>query len=113
LLIFLSWKTEITELYLEKTYIKVMAEKQFDILTKLANGEISAEEAAERLNKQTKRQVITKLTPKGCIGFYGIRQMPISLYPKELVQIINHVVGEDWTPLPEFEEFLKENSITL
>ena len=46
-----------------------------EILKKLANNEITTEEAS------------FKATPKGCIGIYGLRRMPISLYKDELQKI--------------------------
>ena len=55
-----------------------------EILKKLANNEITPEEAETMLEAKS---IEFKVTPKGCIGIYGLRRMPISLYVEELEKI--------------------------
>lgn len=80
-----------------------------EILQQLAIGEITAEEAEELLSKLNKpvKGVHLKVTPKGCIGIYGIRKMPISLYHREFKQISQAI--DDGT----FETFISENKDKL
>ena len=78
-----------------------------ELLAQVKNGTISIDDAQEKL-KQLKlsdlKKVTYKVSPKGCISFYGIRRMPISLYLEELNQIIDITKGD------EFKKFIKENS---
>ena len=46
-----------------------------------------------------------KATPKGCIGFYGIRRMPITLYPQEWQRMV--------AAAEEVERFIEDNRDSL
>ena len=71
---------------------------------KLANNEITPEEAETMLEN---KEVTFKVTPKGCIGIYGLRRMPISLYKEELQKIREKV--DDGT----IDAFIEENKKSL
>lgn len=75
-----------------------------DILKKLANNEITPEEAEEMLEE---KKIEFKVTPKGCIGIYGLRRMPISLYLEELQKIREKI--DDGT----IDDFINENKKLL
>ena len=75
-----------------------------EILKKLANNEITAEEAEEMLES---KEATFKVTPKGCIGIYGLRRMPISLYKDELQKIREKI--DDGT----LDSFIEENKKLL
>ena len=77
-----------------------------EILQKLADGEITVGEA-EKLMNEMKKELTLKITPKGCIGIYGIRRMPISLYYEEF-NLIRQAI-EDGT----FDVFIEENKDAL
>jgi len=81
---------------------------QRELLQKVATGQISIDEAESVLkNVSDERQVHVKVTPKGAIGFYGLRRMPIVLYQQELEKILNHCNSED------FKQFLSKNDAQL
>lgn len=87
-----------------------------EILESFKNGEITAEECQLRIaSLQTKKPSISlKVTPKGAIGIYGIRRMPVVLYIGELVQILHYLLGEDkWEWTPETESWLALNRSNL
>jgi predicted RNA-binding protein len=75
-----------------------------DILKKLSNNEITPEEAETMLEE---KEVTLKVTPKGCIGIYGLRRMPISLYKEELEKIREKI--DDGT----VDNFIEENKKLL
>lgn len=72
------------------------------ILEDLKNGKCTIEEAQLKLS-QLKKEVTYKISPKGCISFYGIRRLPITVYLGELNQIMS-VANSD-----EFKKFVTEN----
>ena len=77
------------------------------ILEDLKNGKCSVEEAQTQLSKLKLKDLKTltyKVSPKGAISFYGIRKMPITLYPDELSQIVSLANSDD------FKKFLVENN---
>ena len=80
-----------------------------EILKKLSAGEITEDQADKMLEEEeTKRHEFSlKVTPKGCIGIYGIRRMPISLYYDEFMKIKEKMV--DGT----FDAFFKEHKSKL
>jgi len=55
--------------------------------------------------KQKKKTITFKVTPKGCVGIYGVRRMPISLYPQEIEMILDR--------LDDLKQFIKDNQTTL
>lgn len=75
-----------------------------EILEKLANNEITPEEAEIMLET---KEITFKVTPKGCIGIYGLRRMPISLYKEELEKIREKI--DDGS----LDNFIEENKKLL
>ncbi len=84
-----------------------------EILELVASGSITAEQA-EKLITETKalNNIYLKLSEKGCISFYGIRRMPISLYPDELHLILKYIV-KDYKYTETFSKFLTDNDIHM
>jgi hypothetical protein len=76
------------------------------ILKDLSDGKITADEAEEQIDKLQK-EVTLKVTQKGCIGIYGIRRLPISIYVDEFNKIKDKI--DDGT----FESFIEENKNSL
>ena len=83
-----------------------------DILNKIACGDLTANEAEELLKNKESSSLYLKLSEKGCISIYGIRKMPISLYPEELNKILNLLV-DNYKPSKIYEKFLKDNNELL
>lgn len=83
------------------------------LLQKLQNGEITLEDCQKELkSKKTETGVTYKVSPKGCISFYGIRRMPISLYKQELEAVIGAILEATECGIPynqTFQEFLESN----
>lgn len=80
------------------------------ILEDVKNGKCSVEDAQIQLAKLKLSELKTltyKVSPKGCIAFYGIRKMPISLYLDELDQIVTTFNSE------AFKKFLADNQDRL
>jgi hypothetical protein len=80
------------------------------ILEDLKNGKVSVEDAQKlilKLKISEAKKVTYKVSPKGCIAFYGIRKLPISLYKGELDQIVDIANGE------EFKQFIIDNKDRL
>lgn len=75
-----------------------------EILKKLADNEITPEEAETMLET---KEITFKVTPKGCIGIYGLRRMPISLYKEELEKIREKI--DDGS----LDNFIEENKKLL
>lgn len=91
-----------------------MSDSTTKLLQKLQNGEITMEECQNGLKAtggSTGTPTVTyKVSPKGCISFYGIRRMPISLYKQELEKVLNAVLDTTEVPYGEvFSAFLEEN----
>jgi hypothetical protein len=91
-------------------YLFVYMNTPDSILSKLQSGEITLDECKSLL---AKKQATFKVTEKGCIGIYGIRKFPISLYKNELDQILNALIGEDWEYSALFQDFLTKNASSL
>ena len=85
------------------------------LLQQLQSGQISLEACQELIQKKTtsKSQVQYKTTPKGCIGFYNVRRMPISLYVEELEQILSTVLQPNYKFSTEFQQFLDKNAAII
>lgn len=95
-----------------------------DLIAKLQTGELSADQFQSALTNNiasgsNKASGVTmKVTDKGCIGFYGIRRMPITLYEGELCQLLQALL-QTWDPAKklhdselmseEFQAWYKEN----
>lgn len=82
-----------------------------DILKKVQDGTLSLDKAKE-LIAEKERKPYLKITPKGCVGIYGIRRMPISLYKEELEKVLE-LLTSSYEPSQVFEEFLEENKRSL
>lgn len=80
-----------------------------DIMADAFAGKITQAQASEMIKKMMddKKSITFKVSEKGCISFYGIRKMPISLYKSELDKIL------DTIKTPEFEQFLEDNESVL
>ena len=81
------------------------------LLQKLQNGEITLEECNKLIRAKDTKSTPTityKKSPKGCISFYGIRRMPISLYRKELEDMLQ-TITEEFTYNQAFNDFLTTN----
>jgi len=91
-----------------------MTDKTTGLLQKLQLGEITLEECQRQLRETQKveSQVNFKVSPKGCISFYGIRRMPISLYRQELEQLLSAIM-DDRCYNDQFKQFLDDNSEKL
>ena len=76
-----------------------------EILQKIATGQMTIDEGMAALKEP--RQTHFKVTPKGAVGFYGLRRMPITLYVQELQEILRVAQTED------FLAFLENNRETL
>jgi hypothetical protein len=79
-----------------------------EILSQLAAGQISEEEADRKLGELETRPrgtLYCKVSPKGAISVYGLQRMPVTLYV------------EQWGRLLDFAEnvrqFAKENDSKL
>lgn len=96
-----------------KVQIKPKADTA-SLLQKLQTGEISLAECQTALetNEKSKAQIHFKPTPKGCIGIYNVRRMPISLYIEELERILA-AVTTDYSYTEEFQQFLDDNKALL
>jgi hypothetical protein len=92
-----------------------MTDKTTELLLKLQAGQISLEDCQDQLKVKTKAQVQVqyKATPKGCIGFYNVRRMPVSLYIEELEKILESILQPGFQYSDEFQEFLDANSSTI
>jgi hypothetical protein len=80
------------------------------LLQKLQSGAITLEECQKELkSKKTETGVTYKVSPKGCISFYGIRRMPISLYKQELEAIIRAILEiNEETGLPAYNQTFRD-----
>lgn len=72
--------------------------KKEEILEKLANKEISVDEASKLLAAadQRKGSLYCKVSAKGAISVYGLQRMPVTLYV------------EQWTRLLDFAEDIRQ-----
>ena len=87
-------------------------DKTTDLLQKLQSGEMTLEDCQKELKQTQKSEgdVTYKVAAKsGCICFYGLRRMPISIYKEELEKIFNAVLNEGYDYNETFNAFLEEN----
>lgn len=83
-----------------------MSSTQSDLILLLKEGKITTEQFQTLYNDQTKKakkELTYKVSDKGCISFYGIRKMPITLYSAELFKIV------ELTQTDEFKKFMEDN----
>ncbi len=80
---------------------------QDEILTKLAAGEISKEEAGRLLAQQAPKrgQLYCKVSEKGACSVYGLQRMPVTLYIEQWQRLLDF--GD------EVRKFLKEHDAQL
>jgi hypothetical protein len=96
-----------------------MSDNTTDLLQKLQSGEITLADCQSQLNatEQTAKQIHYKVSPKGCISFYNLRRMPISLYINELEQILDVIlstsVADGHNYNDTFAKFLQDNKDKL
>lgn len=89
-----------------------MCDKTTDLLQKLQSGEITLEDCQKELNTSTPvvPEVTYKVSPKsGCICFYGLRRMPISIYRGELDKILDELLDPGYKYNKSYQTFLEEN----
>ncbi len=82
--------------------------KKEEILTKLAAGEISAEEASKLLDQaetENRGSLYCKVSQKGAVSVYGLQRMPVTLYLEQWERLLNF--GD------ELRKFLEEHSSEL
>ena len=84
------------------------------LLQQLQSGQISLDQCQAALASKGvgPAAVQYKATPKGCIGFYNVRRMPISLYVEELERILNTILEPGYEYSPDFEKFLENPKLT-
>jgi hypothetical protein len=94
---------------------KISDDKTTDLLMKLQCGTITLRECQAQLqtSRAPERPVHYKVSTKGCISFYGIRRMPISLYIQELEQLLDAVLVEAPIYNAEFSRFIDDNTDAL
>ena len=78
-----------------------------EVLQKVANGQLTVDEAQQLLSKSSKPTLTYKVSPKGAISFYGIRKFPITLYVAEVEQLTKIFNS------PQFKQFLVDNQDKL
>lgn len=87
------------------------------LLQKLQAGEISVDECKKALATQVPsgaKNVQFKVTPKGCVGFYGLRSRPITLYIGELERILAAILKDESPEYSEqFQNFIDTNNAQL
>lgn len=68
-----------------------MSATQDEILTRLANGEITKEEAARLLRDAEKPQrgLYCRVSPKGAVSVYGLQRMPVTLYLEQWQRLLD------------------------
>jgi hypothetical protein len=80
-----------------------------EILTKLASGEINAEEADKQLaaleKSPARGQLYCKVSPKGGMSLYGLQRMPVTLYVEQWERLLAYS--------DEIRKFLGEHQAEL
>ena len=74
------------------------------VLQQFQAGNLSMDECLKVLKpaeEKPKPCVTFKVTPKGCVGIYGLRRMPIVLYISELETIMEVCKSEDFQTFME------------
>ena len=87
-------------------------DKTTSLLQKLQSGEMTLEDCQKQLKQSQKTQgdVTYKVASKsGCICFYGLRRMPISIYKEELDTILNTILEQGYNYNEEYSSFIEEN----
>ena len=65
--------------------------KKDEILAKLAQGEITPEEASRFLDEADapRRGLYCKVSPKGALSVYGLQRMPVTLYMEQWGRLLD------------------------
>jgi hypothetical protein len=75
------------------------------VLQQFQAGEMSMAECLKAIKPEAqdkpKKRVTFKVTPKGCVGIYGLRRMPIVLYISELEKILEACKSQDFQAFME------------
>ncbi len=82
--------------------------KKDEILAKLAQGEISAEEASkllEQADQENRGSLYCKVSQKGAVSVYGLQRMPVTLYLEQWERLLDF--GD------EIRKFLAEHDSEL
>ncbi len=82
--------------------------KKDEILAKLAQGEISAEEASKLLDQaeqENRGSLYCKVSQKGAVSVYGLQRMPVTLYLEQWERLLGF--GDD------IRKFLAEHDSEL
>ena len=65
-----------------------------DILTRLAAGEITVEQAEEEQRKRKQKPLSMKRADKGGISVYGLGRFPVTLYPSQWKRLKDENIGD-------------------
>ena len=79
-----------------------------EILAKVANKELTLEEASrmlEEVDKPKRGQLYCKVSEKGGVSVYGLQRMPVTLYVEQWQRLLDF--GD------QLRSFLKENDSRL
>jgi hypothetical protein len=79
-----------------------------EILKKVASGELTLEEASQRLSELDEKKrgaLYCKVSEKGAISVYGLQRMPVTLYVEQWERLLGY--GD------EIKSFMKENDAKL
>lgn len=91
-----------------------MDDNTTQLLQQLKAGTISLDECDKQIRaKESKSSINLKVTPKGCIGIYGIRRMPISLYQQELEKVFSYFLKDGWSYSDDALKFIESNNDKL
>jgi len=84
------------------------------LLQQLQSGQISLAQCEAALSAKGvgPAAIQYKVTPKGCIGFYNVRRMPISLYVEELERILDTILEPGYSYNTDFTVFLDNPSLS-
>jgi hypothetical protein len=83
-------------------------QKKDEILTMLAAGEITTEQASKMLDEveqQRRGTLYCKVSQKGALSVYGLQRMPVTLYVEQWERLLDFS--------DEIREFIKENNSEL
>lgn len=81
--------------------------KKEEILSKLAAGEITVEDATKLLaeNEPKRGSLYCKVSEKGAVSVYGLQRMPVTLYLEQWERLLDF--GDD------LRSFIKDNESKL
>ncbi len=82
--------------------------KKADILSNLAAGQITTDEASKLLDEMERDKrgsLYCKVSQKGAISVYGLQRMPVTLYVEQWERLLNFA--------DDIREFLREHDAEL